>query len=82
MHNCCIIDAAMRLHNFIVDFQENTQETTVIEEMEREVFDDDVRRFWQYIQMLMIPACTEEKRMNGWMLEVTLSPEDGHIKRN
>ena len=35
----------MRVHNFIVDFRENTKKTTVIEEIEQEVFDDDVRRF-------------------------------------
>ena len=45
MHNFCVIDAAMRLHNFIVDFRENTKESTITEEIEREVFDDDVRRF-------------------------------------
>ena len=35
----------MRLHNFIVDFRENTRDTTIMEGIEREVFDDDVRRF-------------------------------------
>ena len=45
MHNFRVIDAAMRLHNFIVEFRENTKESTIMEEIERELFDDDVRHF-------------------------------------
>ena len=45
VQNFRVIDAAMRLHNFIVDFRENTKESTIMEEIEREVFDDGVRRF-------------------------------------
>ena len=45
MHHFRVIDAAMRLHDFIVDFRENTKESTIMEEIEGEVFDDDVRSF-------------------------------------
>ena len=45
VQNFRVIDAAMHLHNFIVDFRENTKESTITEEIEREVFDDDVRSF-------------------------------------
>jgi len=59
VHNCRVIDAAMRLHNFIVDFRENTRETTVMEVIEREVFDDDVRRF------LAVQANVDESGVQG-----------------
>ena len=45
VHHFRVIDAAMRLHDFIVDFRENTKESTIMEEIEGEVFDDDVRSF-------------------------------------
>ena len=44
-HNCNVIDAAMRLHNFIVEFREEMKETTLVEDIERELFSDDCRRF-------------------------------------
>jgi hypothetical protein len=42
-NNCRIIDACLRLHNYIVDFRERTS----IDESgyERDIFDDDCRRF-------------------------------------
>lgn len=45
VHNCRVIDAAVRLHNFIVDFREENKETAMMVAIERGVFDDDVRRF-------------------------------------
>ena len=42
INNTSVIDACMRLHNFIVDFREATNSC---ETMERSVFDDDNRRF-------------------------------------
>ena len=41
--NCTIIDVCMRLHNFIVDHQ---GEMNTMDALEREVFDDDCRRFY------------------------------------
>jgi hypothetical protein len=43
--NCKVIDACMRLHNFIVDFREAEQNTSASMEIDRVVFDDDCRRF-------------------------------------
>ena len=42
-HNVKVIDACMRLHNFIVDFREARR--SVFDSAERPVFDDDCRRF-------------------------------------
>ena len=42
-HNCFVIDACMRLHNFIVDYREAT--TAEDNSYEKSVFDDDSRRF-------------------------------------
>ena len=44
-HNCNVIDAAMNLHNFIVDFREETRDTSLTDDSERDLFDDDCRRF-------------------------------------
>lgn len=44
-HNCQVIDACMRLHNFIVDFREADKNNDDGAAMERDVFDDDCRRF-------------------------------------
>lgn len=35
----------MRLHNFIVDFREETKVTSLVDEIDKEVFDEDCRRF-------------------------------------
>jgi len=43
--NCKIIDACMRLHNFIVDFRETNLCVTESTALDREVFDDDCRRY-------------------------------------
>merc|ERR1711982_33935 len=40
-NNIHVIDACLRLHNFIIDFRENEHTDTV----ERELFDEDCRRF-------------------------------------
>jgi len=40
-----IIDSCIRLHNFIVDFCERKQEPTPLQQMEREVFEDETERF-------------------------------------
>lgn len=42
-HNMEVIDACMRLHNFIVDFRE--EQRYGLDTMEHSVFDDDCRRF-------------------------------------
>ena len=44
-HNTQIIDACIRLHNFIVDFREKKQEPPPLQQMEREVFEDETERF-------------------------------------
>ena len=43
--NCKIIDACMRLHNFIVEHR-NEDESTFAESLDFEIFDDDCRRFY------------------------------------
>ena len=43
--NCKIIDACMRLHNFIVDFREDEQDASESRSLDRAVFDDDCRRY-------------------------------------
>ncbi|KAL3805723.1 hypothetical protein ACHAW5_003832 [Stephanodiscus triporus] len=43
--DCKIIDACMRLHNFIVDFRETNLCVTESTALDREVFDDDCRRY-------------------------------------
>ncbi len=43
--NCNIIDAAMHLHNFIVDFCEEMKDVTMSDVIEQELFCDDCRRF-------------------------------------
>ena len=43
--NCKVIDACMRLHNFIVDFREAQHNSSASTEIDRAVFDDDCRRF-------------------------------------
>ena len=44
-HNIQIIDACLRLHNFIVDFREDNRQRTALEELDKVVFEDDCRRF-------------------------------------
>lgn len=44
-NNLKVIDACLRLHNFIVDFREAEKEVSPLEELERLVFDEDCRRF-------------------------------------
>ena len=41
--NCTVIDACMRLHNFIVD---NRNEGCEMDPVDRQVFDDDARRYF------------------------------------
>ena len=43
--NCKVIDACMRLHNFIVDFREGGHGSSESLLVERSVFDDDWRRY-------------------------------------
>jgi hypothetical protein len=43
--NCKIIDACMRLHNFIVEHQ-NEDESIFRKTVDFEIFDDDCRRFY------------------------------------
>lgn len=50
-HNCNVIDACMRLHNFIVDFREDSAAELALD---RSVFDDDCRRF-----LAVTPSDTE-----------------------
>jgi len=45
-HNVNVIDACMRLHNFIVDWREEKSATAMLSvETERSIFDEDHRRF-------------------------------------
>ena len=44
VHNVDVIDACMRLHNFIVDYREMAGEADLIDEIERAVFNEDCRR--------------------------------------
>ena len=44
-HNTQVIDACLRLHNFIVDFREDNEELTAMQELEKEVFQEDSIRF-------------------------------------
>ena len=46
-HNIAVIDACMRLHNFIVDFHKNEMLTTCFDQLDKDVFDEDCRRFLQ-----------------------------------
>jgi len=46
--NCKVIDACMRLHNFIVDFREeilSQSDKSDSLEIDRSVFSDEMRRF-------------------------------------
>ena len=40
-HNCRVIDACMRMHNFIVDFHDATKPDII----EKDVFDNDCQQF-------------------------------------
>ena len=44
-HNTQVIDACLRLHNFIVDFREENQELTAMKILEKEVFQEDSIQF-------------------------------------
>ena len=75
--NCKIIDACMRLHNFIVDFHEKN--LCVVEStpaLDREVFDDDCRQYlahiWSNMRMeYMMEECMEEiKKLGVTMISV------------
>ena len=44
-NNIQIIDACLRLHNFIVDFREDNRQRTAVEELDKVVFEDDCQRF-------------------------------------
>ena len=44
-NNIQIIDACLRLHNFIVDFREDNRQQTAVEELDKVVFEDDCRWF-------------------------------------
>ena len=44
-NNIQIIDACLRLHNFIVDYREDNKEVTAAISLERMVFKDDYDRF-------------------------------------
>ena len=44
-HNINTIDACLRLHNFIVDYREKHGVTSTNTAMDRDVFDEDCRRF-------------------------------------
>lgn len=44
-HNIKVVDATMRLHNFIVDYRLAHQVLSGMDELERSLFDDDCRRF-------------------------------------
>ena len=41
-----IIDACLRLHNFIVDYRESQTQPTALDHLERTFFDDDSTRFY------------------------------------
>ena len=40
-----VIDACLRLHNFIVDYRQEKERESVLDELERSVFNEDSRRF-------------------------------------
>jgi|EP00979_Chaetoceros_neogracilis_P009196 hypothetical protein len=44
--NIQIIDACLRLHNFIVDYREAQKQPTALDELERTVFGNDCARFY------------------------------------
>ena len=44
-NNIQVIDACLRLHNFIVDYREDNKEVTAAIALERMVFKDDYDRF-------------------------------------
>ena len=44
--NCHVIDACFQLHNFIVKHRESTSANVIMDECDREVFNDDCRRFY------------------------------------
>lgn len=44
-HNTQVIDACLRLHKFIVDFQEVNQKLTAMQLLEKEIFPEDSIRF-------------------------------------
>eukprot|EP00804_Cyclotella_cryptica_P030660 CCRYP_015674-RA/>CCRYP_015674-RA protein AED:0.26 eAED:0.14 QI:0/0/0/1/0/0/3/0/311 len=46
-HNIAFIDACMRLHNFIIDFRESNMFTTSFDHLDKDVFDEDCRKFLQ-----------------------------------
>lgn len=44
-HNIDVVDACMRLHNFIVDYRIDHCNSTAMDELEKSLFDDECRRF-------------------------------------
>ena len=77
-HNCNVIDAAMNLHNFIVDFREETRDTSPTDDIEHDLFDDNCRFFCLSTLILMVVVCTGEKKMHGWIVVEILLMEEVH----
>lgn len=44
-HNIDVVDACLRLHNFIVDYRLEHRKSSAMEELEKSLFDDECRRF-------------------------------------
>ena len=60
-NNIQIIDACLRLHNFIVNYRESLGNVTVIESLEREIFTEENRRFMAINQICTTLVLTAVK---------------------
>ena len=68
--NCTIIDVCMRLHNFIV---EHRNESNIMNAIDREIFDDECRRFYAVNPSMNVGVTSGEE-------DVRLD-EHGHVYR-
>ena len=63
-HNCKVIDACIRLHNFIIDYRLSSSDTND-SSYERSIFDDECRRF-----LAVLPDTEDEGGIHGGKCEV------------
>ena len=67
-HNINIIDACMRLHNFIVDWREEHRANFEVDSVEREIFEEDHRRYmaaYPTFDATGVHGGEEEERVDG-----------------
>jgi hypothetical protein len=67
-HNINIIDACMRLHNFIVDWREEHRANFEVDSVEREIFEEDHRRYmaaYPTFDATGVHGSEEEERVDG-----------------